>query len=56
MKIVRDEDQNIFVCGRVSESEETTDYSGVLADLGVASLLEGFNDAFAKVNLEMFIA
>eukprot|EP00579_Thalassiosira_antarctica_P032452 CAMPEP_0201993762 /NCGR_PEP_ID=MMETSP0905-20130828/1849_1 /ASSEMBLY_ACC=CAM_ASM_000554 /TAXON_ID=420261 /ORGANISM="Thalassiosira antarctica, Strain CCMP982" /LENGTH=352 /DNA_ID=CAMNT_0048548629 /DNA_START=35 /DNA_END=1090 /DNA_ORIENTATION=+ len=45
MRIVRDEDDNIFVYGRVSDSEEPTDYSGVMADFGVASLLEGFNDA-----------
>lgn len=51
MRIVRDEDDNIFVYGRVSESEEPTDYSGVMADLGVASLLEGFNDAVAKIYL-----
>jgi len=51
LRIVRDEDDNIFVYGRVSESEEATDYSGVLADLGVASSLEGFNDAITKVYL-----
>ena len=51
MRIVRDEDDNIFVYGRVSESEEATDYSGVMADFGVASLLEGFNDATTKVYL-----
>jgi len=51
MRIVRDEDDNIFVYGRVSDSEEPTDYSGVMADFGVASLLEGFNDAITKVYL-----
>lgn len=50
-RIVRDEDDNIFVYGRVSDDEEPTDYSGVMADLGVASLLEGFNDAITKVYL-----
>lgn len=51
MRIVRDEDDNWFVYGRVSDSEEPTDYSGVLPDLGVASLLEGFNDAVTKFYL-----
>ena len=51
MRIVRDEDDNIFVYGKVSDSEEPTDYSGVMADFGVASLLEGFNDAITKVYL-----
>jgi hypothetical protein len=35
----------------VSDSEEVTDYSNVMADLGVASLLEGFNDAVSKIYL-----
>merc|ERR1712127_165726 len=48
MRIVKDEDGNVFAYGRVSGSEEPTDYSGVMADLGVSSLLEGFNDAVAK--------
>lgn len=51
MRIVRDEDDNVFVYGRASDSEEPTDYSGVLPDLGVASLLEGFNDAVTKFYL-----
>lgn len=51
MRIARDEDDNIYVYGRVSDSEEPTDFSGVLPDLGIASLLEGFNDAIAKVYL-----
>ncbi|KAL7542645.1 hypothetical protein ACHAXR_011951 [Thalassiosira sp. AJA248-18] len=51
MRIVKDEDDNVFVYGRVSDSEEPTDYSGVMADLGVGSLLEGFNDAVSKVYL-----
>eukprot|EP00584_Thalassiosira_punctigera_P005619 CAMPEP_0172531128 /NCGR_PEP_ID=MMETSP1067-20121228/4653_1 /TAXON_ID=265564 ORGANISM="Thalassiosira punctigera, Strain Tpunct2005C2" /NCGR_SAMPLE_ID=MMETSP1067 /ASSEMBLY_ACC=CAM_ASM_000444 /LENGTH=354 /DNA_ID=CAMNT_0013315471 /DNA_START=64 /DNA_END=1128 /DNA_ORIENTATION=- len=51
MRIVRDVDDNVFVYGRASRSEEATDYSAVLADLGVASLLEGFNDAVAKIYL-----
>lgn len=51
MRIVRDEDDNIFLYSKVSSSEEPTDYSGVLADFGVASLLEGFNDAITKIYL-----
>jgi hypothetical protein len=51
MRIVRDEDDNIFLYAKVSSSEEPTDYSGVLADFGVASLLEGFNDAITKIYL-----
>ncbi|KAL3791086.1 hypothetical protein HJC23_012071 [Cyclotella cryptica] len=51
MRIVRDEDDNVFVYGKVSDSQEPTDYSGVLSDLGVASLLEGFNDAVTKFYL-----
>ncbi len=51
MRIVRDEDDHTFVYAKVSSSEEPTDYSGVLADFGIASLLEGFNDAITKVYL-----
>ena len=51
MRIVRDVDDNVYVYGRASTSEEPTDYSGVLPDFGVASLLEGFNDAIAKIYL-----
>ncbi|KAL7551569.1 hypothetical protein ACHAWF_018420 [Thalassiosira exigua] len=51
MRIVRDQDDNAFVYGKVSGNEEGTDYSSVDADLGVASLLEGFNDAVARVYL-----
>jgi hypothetical protein len=51
MRIVRDVDDNVFVYGRVSASEVPTDYSGVMPDLGVASLLEGFNDAVTKIHL-----
>ena len=51
MRIVRDVDDNIFVYGKVSDSQESTDYSGILADLGIVSLLEGFNDAVTKVYL-----
>jgi hypothetical protein len=51
MRIVRDVDDHVFVYGRVSDSEVPTDYSGVMPDLGVASLLESFNDAVAKIYL-----
>jgi len=51
MRIVRDVDNNIFVYGKVSDSQDATDYSGVLPDLGIVSLLEGFNDAVTKIYL-----
>lgn len=51
LRIVRDEDDNIFIYSKLSDSEEVTDYSNVMADLGVASLLEGFNDAVSKIYL-----
>jgi hypothetical protein len=51
LRIVRDMDDNIFVYSRVSDSEDVTDYSSVMADLGVTSLLEGFNDAVSKIYL-----
>jgi len=51
MRIVKDVDDNIFIYAKVSDSEEMTDYSNVLPDLGVASLLERFNDAVTKLYL-----
>ena len=51
MRIVRDVDDNIFVYGKVSDSQDATDYSDVLPDLGIVSLLEGFNDAVTKIYL-----
>ena len=51
MRIVRDEDDNVFVYGKVSDSEDPTDFTNVMADLGIASLLEGFNDAVTKIYL-----
>ena len=51
MRIVRDEDDNIFVYAKASSGEEPTDYSSVMADFGVASFLEGFNDAITKIYL-----
>lgn len=50
-RIVRDQDDHVFVYGRVSASEEPTDYKGVMPDLGVGGLLEGFNDAVSKIYL-----
>ena len=51
MRIVKDVDDNVFIYAKVSDSEEMTDYSNVLPDLGVASLLERFNDAVTKIFL-----
>ena len=50
-RIVRDEDDNVFVYSKVSDSEVPTDFTNVMADLGIASLLEGFNDAVTKIYL-----
>jgi len=51
MRIVRDEDDNVFIYGKVSDSEVPTDYGNVDADLGIASLLENLNDAVTKIYL-----
>lgn len=51
MRIVKDMDDNVFIYGRVSDSEIPTDYSGNLPDLGAALLLERFNDAVTKIFL-----
>lgn len=51
MRIVRDEDDNVFLYGRVSDSEDPTNYDEVMADFGVLSLLEGLNDAVTKIYL-----
>jgi hypothetical protein len=50
-RIGRDQDENIFVYVKTSETSELTDYSAVDADLGVARLLEGFNDAVTRFYL-----
>lgn len=50
-RISRDQDNNIFVYVKTSDSTEPTDYSFVDADLGVAKLLEGFNDAITRFYL-----
>ena len=51
MRICRDIDDNVFVYARVSDSEDPTDYGDVMADLGIGSLLENFNDNVAKIYL-----
>ena len=51
MRIVRDEDDNVFIYGKVSDSEVPTDYRNVDADLGIARLLENLNDAVTKIYL-----
>jgi hypothetical protein len=47
-RISRDQDGKVFVYTKVSDRMEPTNYSNVLPDLGVARLLEGFNDAITK--------
>jgi hypothetical protein len=51
MRIVRDVDDTVYVYGRVLDSKVPTDYSGVMPGMGVGSLLEGFNNAVAKIYL-----
>lgn len=51
MRIVRDEDDNVFIYGKVSDCEVPKDYGNVDADLGIASLLENLNDAVTKIYL-----
>jgi hypothetical protein len=41
LRISRDQDGKLFVYVKRSDATEPTDYSGVAADLGVASLLQG---------------
>ena len=50
-RISRDQDDNIFVYVKTSSDDTLTDYSAVEADLGVFSLLEGFNDAVTRIYL-----
>ena len=50
-RISRDQDDNIYVYVKTSDQTEPTDYSYVDADLGVAKLLEGFNDAITRFYL-----
>jgi hypothetical protein len=51
IRISRDQDGKIFVYSKVSDSTSATDYSATLPDLGIGKLLEGFNDAVAKIYL-----
>ena len=51
IRISRDEDNNVFVYSKVSDTMDPTDYSGVMPDLGVTRLLEGFNDSVTKLYL-----
>jgi len=51
LRISRDQDDKVFVYAKVSNDTRPTDYSDVLPDLGVAELLEGFNDAVTKIYL-----
>eukprot|EP00593_Proboscia_inermis_P017314 CAMPEP_0171310970 /NCGR_PEP_ID=MMETSP0816-20121228/21182_1 /TAXON_ID=420281 /ORGANISM="Proboscia inermis, Strain CCAP1064/1" /LENGTH=352 /DNA_ID=CAMNT_0011795419 /DNA_START=18 /DNA_END=1076 /DNA_ORIENTATION=+ len=48
IRISRDQDNKVFVYGKISDETDASDYSGIMADLGVAKLLEGFNDAVIK--------
>lgn len=50
-RISRDQDDNIYVYVKTSDATEPTDYAYVDADLGVARLLEGFNDAVTRFYL-----
>lgn len=51
IRINRDQDDNIFVYCKTSDSTEPTDYSNKDSDLGIGRLLEGFNDAITKIYL-----
>lgn len=48
-RISRDQDDHVFVYLKTSESTEPTNYDTVDSDLGVARLLEGFNDAVTRI-------
>jgi hypothetical protein len=47
-RISRDMDDNYYVYVKTSSETEPSDYSKIDADLGVARLLEGFNDAVTR--------
>lgn len=51
IRISRDQDGKVFVYGKVSNEIKPTDYSNAMPDLGLAKLLEGFNDAITKYYL-----
>lgn len=48
-RISRDQDDNVFVYVKTSESTEPSDYSSVDSDLGLLGLLEGVNDSILKI-------
>lgn len=48
-RISRDQDDNVFVYVKTSDSTEPTDYSSADSDLGLLGLLERFNDAVTKI-------
>ena len=51
IRISRDQDDHIFVYVKTSDTTTPTSYQLVDADLGVARVLEGFNDAVTKIYL-----
>lgn len=51
IRIGRDQDGNAFVYTKISNTMDPTDYDSVTSDLGVARLLEGFNDSVTKFYL-----
>jgi hypothetical protein len=50
-RISRDQDDNAFFYVKTSNDTTVTDFSKVDADLGILSLLGGFNDAISKIYL-----
>ena len=50
-RISRDQDGNAFVYVKTSSDTSLTDYSTKDSDLGIAKLLEGFNDSITKFYL-----
>lgn len=48
-RITRDQDDHLFVYVRTSNTTTPTDYTNRSSDLGLLSLLEGFNDAVTKI-------
>lgn len=48
LRISRDQDDKVFVYGKLSDETEPSNYSTVEADLGFLKLLGGFNDAITK--------
>lgn len=48
LRVSRDQDNNIFVYGKVSDKSDPTDYKSVDSDLGFTKLLEGLNDNVFK--------